>query len=79
MHSVCCRSMSIITVLYDTFRILGFLLPLHAGQKCHLVKLSPTVEYSTLALPRLQLRTLAIFPVDCSAECVRMLETLENC
>ena len=33
-------------------------------------------EYSTLALPRLQLRALAIAPVNCARDCIKLMEQL---
>ena len=35
-------------------------------------------EYTTLALPRLQLRAIAISPVDYAKECTKLLEKLEH-
>ena len=49
----------------------------HAGQKSHMVRLGAGVEYHILALPRLQLRAVALSrPVNYIAECERLLAEL---
>jgi len=51
---------------------------IYAGQKFHTVRLGTVTEYVTLALPRLQLRALALAPVNCTAESATLLESLMN-
>ena len=48
-----------------------------AGQKFHTVRLGAVTEYVTLALPRLQLRAIALTSVNCAVESAMLLETLD--
>jgi len=41
------------------------------------VRLGAVTEYVTLALPRLQLRAIAITSVNCAVESTMLLETLD--